>query len=128
MDKHEVVHIPRIDFYAQFFFDKAVNLVEIKHSENLTGLVALENIYKLYKALTDGTYKFSKYNHFTVYEPKKREIQTLRYCDRVVQHSVSECAYLFNVIAGFVCPKITESVFTSIPHSKARVANVWRKV
>ncbi|MDE5667158.1 MAG: RNA-directed DNA polymerase [Clostridia bacterium] len=46
----------------------------------------LENIYKLYKALTDGTYKFSKYNHFTVYEPKKREIQTLRYCDRVVQH------------------------------------------
>lgn len=46
----------------------------------------LENIYKLYNSLKNGTFKFSKYNHFTVYEPKKREIQTLRYCDRVVQH------------------------------------------
>ncbi len=46
----------------------------------------LENIYKIYQSLADGTFKISKYSHFTVYEPKKREIQTLRYSDRVVQH------------------------------------------
>ena len=46
----------------------------------------LENIYKIYNSLKVGAFKFSNYSHFTVYEPKKREIQTLRYCDRVVQH------------------------------------------
>lgn len=46
----------------------------------------LENVYQIYKSLSDGTFKFSKYNHFVIYEPKKREIQTLRYCDRIVQH------------------------------------------
>lgn len=46
----------------------------------------LENIYKIYQSLAGGTFRISNYSHFTVYEPKKREIQTLRYCDRVVQH------------------------------------------
>lgn len=46
----------------------------------------LENIYKIYQSLSCGTFRISNYSHFTVYEPKKREIQTLRYCDRVVQH------------------------------------------
>lgn len=50
----------------------------------------LESIYKLYSQLKDGTFKFSKYHHFVVYEPKKREIQTLRYCDRVVQHVICD--------------------------------------
>lgn len=50
----------------------------------------LENIYKIYRSLKDGTFKISNYNHFTIYEPKKREIQTLRYCDRVVQHVICD--------------------------------------
>lgn len=50
----------------------------------------LENIYKIYRSLKDGTFKISNYNHFIVYEPKKREIQTLRYCDRVVQHVICD--------------------------------------
>lgn len=45
-----------------------------------------ENVYSLYNRLSDGTYKIRGYNHFTVYEPKRREIQTLLYADRVVQH------------------------------------------
>lgn len=28
------------------------------------------------------------------------------------------CTYLFNVILGFLCPKISDKDFTSIPHSK----------
>ena len=41
--------------------------------------------------------------------------------------SIKECAYRLSVTVGFLCPSISESVFTSIPHSNARVANVWRK-
>ena len=46
----------------------------------------LENAYALYKRLSAGNFRFQGYNHFTVYEPKRREIQTLHYSDRVVQH------------------------------------------
>ena len=45
-----------------------------------------ERIYELYSQLQSGTYRLSKYHSFIVYEPKKREIQTLWYSDRVVQH------------------------------------------
>ncbi len=46
----------------------------------------LGNLYNVYKKLQDGTFKLRGYNHFTVFEPKRREIQTLHYSDRVVQH------------------------------------------
>lgn len=46
----------------------------------------LGNLYDIYRKLSGGTFKLSGYNHFTVYEPKKREIQTLHYADRVMQH------------------------------------------
>lgn len=46
----------------------------------------LGNLYELYRKLNQGTFKLGGYNHFTVHEPKKREIQTLNYSDRVVQH------------------------------------------
>ena len=45
-----------------------------------------ERIYDLYTKLQSGTYKLGNYHSFIVYEPKKREIQTLYYADRVVQH------------------------------------------
>lgn len=44
------------------------------------------NIYGVYRKLNEGSFKIRGYSHFTVYEPKKREIQTLHYSDRVVQH------------------------------------------
>ena len=46
----------------------------------------LGNLYEIYRKLSKGTFKLGGYNHFTVHEPKKREIQTLHYADRVVQH------------------------------------------
>ncbi|MCM1438123.1 MAG: RNA-directed DNA polymerase [Roseburia sp.] len=46
----------------------------------------LGNLYEIYRKLSQGTFKLGGYNHFTVYEPKRREIQTLHYADRVVQH------------------------------------------
>lgn len=46
----------------------------------------LGNLYNVYQRLQNGNFKLHGYNHFTVFEPKRREIQTLHYCDRVVQH------------------------------------------
>lgn len=46
----------------------------------------LHNVYKVYSSLQNGTFRIRGYNHFTVYEPKRREIQTLHYSDRIVQH------------------------------------------
>lgn len=48
------------------------------------------NLYGVYKRLAGGTFKIRGYSHFTVYEPKKREIQTLHYSDRVVQHVICD--------------------------------------
>ena len=50
----------------------------------------LGNIYSVYKKLNDGSFKIRGYNHFVVYEPKRREIQTLHYSDRVVQHVICD--------------------------------------
>ena len=49
-------------------------------------LQTLENLYNVYVKLKNGTYKIRGYNSFVVYEPKRREIQTLHYYDRVVLH------------------------------------------
>lgn len=43
------------------------------------------NIIQIEKELLNGTYKFSKYFEFKIYEPKERIIKTLKYRDRVVQ-------------------------------------------
>lgn len=40
----------------------------------------------LEKRINKGKYKLSNYNSFIVYEPKQRQIQTLQYGDRIVQH------------------------------------------
>ncbi len=46
----------------------------------------LSHLYELYFRLKSGKYKFGKYSAFVVYEPKMRQIQTLQYSDRIVQH------------------------------------------
>lgn len=48
-------------------------------------LCMLSNLYELYKRLKCGTYRFGSYSSFVVYEPKRREIQTLHYSGRIVQ-------------------------------------------
>jgi retron-type reverse transcriptase len=48
-----------------------------------------ENIIKLHNDLINGTFKTSKYDIFTIYEPKEREIYRLPYFpDRVVHHAI----------------------------------------
>lgn len=44
------------------------------------------NLIKVQDELRKGTYKIDGYRKFLVYEPREREIQTLSYRDRMVQH------------------------------------------
>jgi len=46
------------------------------------------NLIALQKELQSQTYRTGKYRHFTVFEPKKREISALPFRDRVVHHAV----------------------------------------
>lgn len=48
------------------------------------------NIMCLKRELESKTYKISGYNSFKVYEPKEREIMSLSYRDRIVQHSLCD--------------------------------------
>ena len=55
-----------------------------RHDKNRT-----ENIKNLREALLNGTFRTSKYDVFTIYEPKAREIYRLPYFpDRIVHHAV----------------------------------------
>lgn len=56
------------------------------------GLALGENLWRLHDALETRTYRPGGYYHFTILEPKKREIYALRFADRVVQHSICDNA------------------------------------
>ena len=47
----------------------------------------ISNLYDLYKKIQNGTYNIGVYSKFIVYEPKKRQIQTLNYYDRLLMMS-----------------------------------------
>lgn len=49
-----------------------------------------EELVKLQKELREKTYQVGKYKKFTIYDPKKREIQALPFRDRVVQHNLCD--------------------------------------
>lgn len=44
------------------------------------------NIWSIIESLENKSYRVGAYNHFTIYDPKIRKIQALRFTDRVVQH------------------------------------------
>ncbi len=46
------------------------------------------NLVKLSEEIKQGKYRVSKYYSFRVYEPKEREIQALKFRDRVVQNCI----------------------------------------
>lgn len=46
------------------------------------------NILSIHKELVDGTYNTSKYEVFTIFEPKERIIYRLPFRDRVVHHAI----------------------------------------
>ncbi|NCB48910.1 MAG: RNA-directed DNA polymerase, partial [Clostridia bacterium] len=47
-------------------------------------------LVKMYKELLNKKYRISNYKRFTIYEPKKREIQALSFKDRVILHAICD--------------------------------------
>ena len=54
------------------------------------------NLCQLQQELRDGNYRLSGYYHFTIHDPKVREIYALHYRDRILQHSLCD-----NVLAPY---------------------------
>lgn len=52
----------------------------------------IANVRKIYEDIRKGKYAVKGYNSFVIFEPKRREIQTLKYPDRVVQHAICDYA------------------------------------
>ena len=88
-------------FMNDDYFDKAIefgNLYKalkkscrnVRWKDSVVGYEAngLKNTYHLRQDLLRGRYKISPYQHFTVYEPKKREIVATRLRDRQVQKAL----------------------------------------
>lgn len=50
----------------------------------------LSKLYDIFSKVKDGKFKIDRYNTFVIFEPKKREIQTLYYSQRVVQHVICD--------------------------------------
>ncbi|MDE7453738.1 MAG: RNA-directed DNA polymerase, partial [Clostridia bacterium] len=53
-------------------------------------MITLSHLGEIYEELKHEKFRFERYNSFIVYEPKRREIQTLRYRARIVQHVICD--------------------------------------
>lgn len=51
---------------------------------------ALAHLNELYERLHSGKFRFGKYHTFYVREPKLREIQNMKYSDRIVQRAICD--------------------------------------
>lgn len=65
----------------------------VRWKDSVAGYEAngLKNTLDLSRKLKSGTYKISKYQEFTVHEPKERKILASRLVDRQFQRSLCEC-------------------------------------
>lgn len=80
-----------IDFQNMYrAFRKAKRGKGYKKSSARFNLAALDGVHALIHQLKDKTYRVSDYVEFTVYEPKKRVIQTSSFKDKVIQHSLCD--------------------------------------
>ena len=53
-------------------------------------VVALDGIHQIKRRLETKAYQVSKYNEFTIYEPKERIIKSCSFVDKIVQHSLCD--------------------------------------
>ena len=53
-------------------------------------VAALDGIHQIKRRLETKTYQVSKYNEFTIYEPKERIIKSCSFVDKIVQHNLCD--------------------------------------
>lgn len=63
---------------------------------------ALKNTYRLRQSLLNGKYKIDRYQHFTIYEPKRREIVATRLKDRQFQRSLCDNGFYEQITKSFI--------------------------
>ena len=63
---------------------------------------ALKNTLALHETLTNGTYKISKYQVFTIHEPKERRIVASRLPDRQVQRALCDAGLYKDITEHFI--------------------------
>lgn len=81
-DKMKSIENLQLAFYkAQRFKSYRKDIVRFR--ENLT-----ENLYRISAQLEEDSFPFGNYHSFYVYEPKKREVCTVPFPERVVHHAI----------------------------------------
>lgn len=76
----------------------------IRWKDSVVGyeLHAAQHTHELLNAIRAGTYKISPYQHFTIYEPKKREIVATRIVDRQVQMALCKGGWYEDITEHFI--------------------------
>ena len=82
--------------------EKCIKGVRWKDSVAHYHLNAIEETIKLERALHDGTYRPRRPKEFTVYSPKKREILSVAFRDRVYQRSLNDNAIYPQMSKSFI--------------------------
>lgn len=63
---------------------------------------ALKNTYRLRESLLNGKYRIDKYQRFTIYEPKRRDIVATRIKDRQFQRSLCDNGFYEQITKSFI--------------------------
>ena len=81
----------RNQFYQKLTFQKLLEAEKraSKNKKNRKEIILFEqdlekNLLEIMDSIANGTYTLSNYRSFLIYEPKKREIRKLPFCDRIV--------------------------------------------
>ncbi len=100
-------------------------IAHLRFKENLEA-----NLHVLQTQLNDGTYKHGKYSTFKVYEPKERNISSLPFRDRVVQHAINN---IINPIFektfysfSYACRK-EKGTHTGVKHTQSKIRYLSKK-
>ena len=76
----------------------------VRWKDSVTGYEAngLKNTLELSEKLRDGTYKISKYQQFTIHEPKERQILASRLVDRQFQRSLCDSGLYQDIVEHLI--------------------------
>lgn len=81
---------------------KSCRNVRWKTSVTQFEMNGLKNTAKALRDLRRGTYRLSSYQHFTIYEPKKREITATRIRDRQIQRCICDTVLYEELTKSFI--------------------------
>lgn len=103
-------------FYKNLTFEKmmAAHKRAKQHKASKDEIIRFEfnlenNIINLINSIRNNTYKSGHYYVFTIYEPKKREIRSLPYRDRVVHQW-----YIEEFIKPYIIPRFIDTTFACL--------------